>query len=89
MKTSLSTSFPLGMFWRFEPVGDPTVSRVLVRDLDSALSSREAWAVAEWADDDRFFFHAMRDAPMHWAKVQGNAWAVHNDVDRGAESADD
>ena len=34
-----------GMFWRFLPVGDPSVDAVIIRDTDSRPTVREALAV--------------------------------------------
>ena len=64
-----------GMLWRFLPLLDNLVDVrkqlsgkilwrsfkvVLVRDLDSRLSDREAAAVHEWLNDTRFSVHVMR-----------------------------
>ena len=64
-----------GMLWRFLPLLDNLVDVrkqlsgkilwrsfkvVLVRDLDSRLSGREAAAVHEWLNDTRFPVHVMR-----------------------------
>ncbi len=37
-----------GMFWRFLVADDPQVDRFIVRDSDSRLNARDAYAVAEW-----------------------------------------
>ena len=41
----LNTKFPVGRFWRFQVVADPTVSIFNVRDVDSFLTPREVAAV--------------------------------------------
>ena len=44
----LNTNFPVGRFWRFQVLGDPTVSMFGSRDTDSLLSEREEAAVRDW-----------------------------------------
>ena len=39
-----------GMFRRFYVADDPTVDRFIVRDSDSRLNARDAFAVADWCD---------------------------------------
>ena len=39
-----------GMFWRFLPMGDPTVEKFISRDVDSWLLRREREAVREWEE---------------------------------------
>lgn len=52
------------LFWRFDPLYDPTVDAWISRDCDSRLCEREAFAVQEWLETDRTF-HLMRDAHNH------------------------
>ena len=49
--------------WRFLPLMDPTVDRMLPRDSDSLITAREVEAVREWLTDSNATFHLMRD---HW-----------------------
>ena len=44
---------------------------VLVRDLDSRLSAREATAVADWLNDTQFAVHVMRSIlTISWSRIQ-------------------
>lgn len=51
------------------------VNVVLVRDVDSRISDREARAVKAWLDSDQLF-HCMRDFPFHINRVMGGMWGV-------------
>ena len=51
------------MTWRFLPLMDPTVARMLPRDSDSLITVREVEAVREWLTESNATFHLMRD---HW-----------------------
>lgn len=64
-----------GLFWRFEPLKDNTISRFIVRDTDSRLNPREAAAVKEWEESGKEF-HIMRDNPMHNAYICGGMWGA-------------
>jgi GR25 family glycosyltransferase involved in LPS biosynthesis len=59
--------------WRFLVANDPTVRRFLVRDADSVISTREAQAVAEWLESDRWF-HVMRDYWTHTDPILAGMW---------------
>ena len=59
--------------WRFLAANDPTVRRFLVRDADAVVSSREAKAVAEWLESDRWF-HVMRDYWTHTDLMLAGMW---------------
>jgi GR25 family glycosyltransferase involved in LPS biosynthesis len=59
--------------WRFLVANDPTVRRFLVRDADSVISTREAKAVAEWLQSDRWF-HVMRDYWTHTDPILAGMW---------------
>ena len=50
--------------WRFEPIDDPEVEIMMVRDTDTRFLQRESLAVAEWMKSDKIF-HIMRDHPHH------------------------
>ena len=54
------------MTWRFLPLMDPTVDRMLCRDMDSIITHREVAAVHQWLDSN-VKFHLMHDHPFHCA----------------------
>lgn len=62
-----------GTFWRMLVVDDPTVERFLQRDADSIISEREALAVNEWVQSERFF-HTMRDWWSHSELLLAGMW---------------
>jgi hypothetical protein len=64
-----------GMFWRFQEVAKLENSRVIVRDVDSRLSIRDAMAVEEW-ENSKKSLHIIRDHPMHNAPILGGLWGV-------------
>ncbi|KAL7644100.1 UNVERIFIED_CONTAM: hypothetical protein RMT77_004923 [Armadillidium vulgare] len=66
-----------GMFWRFLPLGDPTVHIFLSRDLDSVIQRREFEAVSEWLISNKTF-HVMRDHPSHKPVILGGLWGAKN-----------
>jgi hypothetical protein len=59
--------------WRFLVANDLTVRRFLVRDADAVVSTREAQAVAEWLESDRWF-HVMRDYWTHTDPMLAGMW---------------
>lgn len=59
--------------WRFAVANDPKVGRFLVRDVDSVVNAREAWAVGQWLASDRWF-HAMRDWWTHTDLLLAGMW---------------
>mmetsp|Transcript_24737 Transcript_24737/g.62806 ORF Transcript_24737/g.62806 Transcript_24737/m.62806 type:complete len:293 (-) Transcript_24737:436-1314(-) len=65
----------IGMFWRFLPCGDRTVSRYIVRDADSRLTHRDWTAVSEWVKSDTYF-HLMHDHPDHNTPIMGGMWGA-------------
>ena len=67
-----------GLFWRFYVSDDPTVDRYIIRDCDSRLSRREAYAVDEWIKSGKPF-HCMKDHPWQsGVPILGGMWgAVH------------
>jgi hypothetical protein len=69
------TSNLSGMFWRFQEVAKLENSRVIVRDVDSRLSKRDAMAVEEWENSQKSL-HIIRDHPMHNAPILGGLWGV-------------
>ncbi|KAG4073320.1 hypothetical protein HA402_002665 [Bradysia odoriphaga] len=72
---TVSKEFP--MQWRFLVLGDNTVQKFLVRDLDSRITQREADAVIEWERSSKIF-HAMRDHPGHYTVILGGMWGGNN-----------
>ena len=60
----LNTKFPIGRFWRFQVLSDPTVSVFGSRDVDSFLTEREAASVQAWLVSGKQW-HVMRDWPFH------------------------
>jgi hypothetical protein len=58
------------MNWRYIPMIDEQVDRMLARDADSEINSREAAAVSQWLES-RFTFHVMRDHPSHKREIMG------------------
>jgi protein O-GlcNAc transferase len=66
-----------GLFWRFEPIYDPSVTHTLSRDCDSRLNPREAAAVNDWLRSGRFF-HSMRDHYEHNLPIMGGMFGCLN-----------
>jgi len=70
-----------GRAWRFMVAADPTVTRFLVRDVDSRLGAREEAAVAAWVASGAAF-HTMRDHPSHSLlarsgfRIQAGMWGA-------------
>lgn len=64
-----------GPMWRFAALDDPKVLRVIFRDADSVISTREAGAVAEWVAQGQNF-HAMRDAGSHTELLLAGLWGA-------------
>ena len=58
------------MNWRYLPMLDQHVDRMLARDTDSEINSREAAAVYEWLESN-YTFHVMRDHPAHNKPIMG------------------
>ncbi|EGF27472.1 hypothetical protein RBWH47_03550 [Rhodopirellula baltica WH47] len=59
--------------WRFAVANDSGVRRFVVRDVDSVLSYREARAVEDWLQSDRWF-HVMRDWWTHTELILAGMW---------------
>lgn len=68
-----------GMFWRFVALDEPGVERVIFRDTDSRLTTREAEAVASWLDSG-LPGHIMRDHPKHAMVMLGGMWGCVSGV---------
>lgn len=62
-----------GMFWRFLPASEDVWDAVIVRDVDSRVTHREAAAVAEWCESGKLL-HLMRDHPCHRVVVMAGMW---------------
>jgi len=58
------------MNWRYLPMLDQHVDRMLARDTDSEINSREAAAVYEWLES-HYTFHVMRDHSEHSKPIMG------------------
>ncbi len=58
------------MTWRFLPLFDPTVNRIMSRDADSLVLDREIDAVNEWIQSGTSF-HIMRDYVGHCVTMLG------------------
>ena len=65
------------MTWRFLVMGDRTIEKFAIRDLDSSLTSRERAAVDEW-ENSNYPLHGMRDHPSHKLKILGGMWGGDN-----------
>lgn len=73
----LNTKFPIGRFWRFQVLADPTVSVFGSRDVDSFLTEREAAAVKAWLVSGKQF-NIMRDGPFHRSTILAGLWGANN-----------
>jgi hypothetical protein len=62
-----------GLYWRFLPAADPTLSAVVVRDADARLGPRERAAVDEWLASGKSL-HVMRDHPGHRRLIPAGLW---------------
>jgi len=58
------------MTWRFLPLLDPTVDRMISRDTDSLVTDRKVDAVNEWIKSGATF-HIMRDSIHHCVHILG------------------
>ena len=58
-------------------LGDATVRRFLVRDLDSWLLPCGRAAVTQWEESEAMF-HVMRDHPAHYGQMLAGLWGGHN-----------
>ena len=59
--------------WRFKVANDLSVSRFLVRDVDSVINLREKLAVDEWISSN-LYFHVMRDWWTHTDLILAGMW---------------
>ena len=80
----LESAVAIGRAWRFVVLGDPTVQRFGVRDLDSYLLQRERDVVTHWMDRNEKQFYIMRDTPQKRNKAKylmpmyGGIWGGNN-----------
>ena len=69
------------MTWRFLPLMDPTVDRLLPRDSDSLITAREVDAVHDWITNSSATFHIMRD---HWfhcdTQILGGLYLIKSSI---------
>jgi hypothetical protein len=64
-----------GQMWRLLALNDPLVHRILFRDTDSLISSREAAAVEQWLTSGKRF-HIMRDWYSHTELILAGMWGI-------------
>ena len=64
-----------GMFRRFFVADDVNVDRFIIRDSDSRLNARDAFAVADWVESD-YEVHTVRDHPNHQRLLNGGMWGA-------------
>ena len=64
-----------GMFRRFFVADDVSVDRFIIRDSDSRLNARDAFAVADWVESD-YEVHTVRDHPNHQRLLNGGMWGA-------------
>jgi len=74
---NLFEKFPVGRFWRFSVIGDPTVHIWASRDIDSHILTREVHAVQEFLNSS-YQFHIMRDADFHRTPILAGLWGGNN-----------
>ena len=83
VKNRMSSSMPIlsdqlakfnKMNWRYLPMMDPLVDRIIARDTDSEVNSREVAAVHQWLESPHTF-HVMRDHPGHKNVIMGGNYA--------------
>lgn len=71
-----------GMFWRFAPVFEENFDILLVRDVDSIITTREKEYVEEWLKSNKRF-HIIRDHPYHNSLIMGGMWGVKGNLLHG------
>lgn len=68
-----SMGYSSGMFWRFMVAQDNSVDRYIIRDVDSRMNARDAFAVNEWIES-RYDVHILRDHINHCLAINGGMW---------------
>lgn len=72
-----------GLFWRMLPYDDADCEALIVRDTDSRLGEREAWAVQDWLASGQVAM-TMHDHPQHLGMpMLGGMWGIRPDQHRG------
>jgi len=66
------------MLYRYLPLAEPNVKRVIFRDADSRVNEREFKAVEQWIKEDTEL-HIMRDHPRHGVQILGGMWGAKSD----------
>lgn len=61
------------LFWRYFVIEDPSVTRFIIRDSDSRITSRDRACVEEWVESD-YLFHSIRDHFQHNIPIMGGMW---------------
>lgn len=61
--------------WRFLPLTEDDVARVIFRDADSVISQREAKAVRDWVASGKMF-HLLRDGGSHTELILAGLWGA-------------
>lgn len=75
VQSNRHTGAAAGMFWRFLVADDPSVDRFIVRDSDSRLNRRDAFAVLDWVRSGKPA-HSLRDHPNHDRPLNGGMYAT-------------
>ena len=79
----LEDKIDMGRAWRFIVLGDPTVRKFGVRDLDMYMLHRERDAVSDWERSSSMFY-VMRDTPQGrnsagvFMPIKGGCWGGDN-----------
>ena len=66
---------PLNMLYRFEPIDDPTIDLVFIRDADSRIHERDRSAIDDFVKSPKLF-HIIRDHPYHGTPILGGMWGI-------------
>jgi tetratricopeptide (TPR) repeat protein len=61
------------LLWRFAVANDSSISRFIIRDADSLLTTKERVAVDTWLASDKYF-HTMRDFFTHTDLLLAGMW---------------
>lgn len=65
-----------GTFWRFAALLFPHTEKVIFRDADSVVSTRESALVSAWLTSDKPF-HVLRDWYSHVDLILAGLWGAH------------
>lgn len=72
-------SYKAKRYWRLLVMFDGDIKRFIIRDTDSRLNKRGAWAVNEWVKSGKDG-HCMRDHPHHSAQIMGGMWGFKGGI---------